>query len=134
MDSGEIRIFPGEIFDYLDTGKEFLEKLGALIGENHRLLTEAKHDSHESGLDRGHDEEDSKTSQSAGTEVDQEDDETDDQLDRSSPTGVEVMASGVDTRNVGGNVVDQLSIGMGVTSTSGERKSLVINRGDKSCA
>ena len=78
MNSGEIRIFPGEKFDYLDAGKEFLEKLGALIGENHRLLTEKELGSHEPGLDRGHDEEDSETSQSAGTEVDQEDDETDD--------------------------------------------------------
>ena len=78
MNSGEIRIFPGKKFDYLDAGKEFLEKLCALIGENHRLLTEKELGSHEPGLDRGHDEEDSETSQSAGTEVDQEDDETDD--------------------------------------------------------
>ena len=44
------------------------------------------------------------------------------------------MARDIDTRNVGGDVVDQLSIGVDVTSTSGECKSLVIDRGDKTSA
>ena len=97
MDLCEIRIFPGKEFDYLDTGKEFLEKFGALIGENHSLLAETKHETHEPGLHRYDDEEDGETGQSTWTQVDQEDDHTDDQLDWSGPTGVEEICSEVDT-------------------------------------
>ena len=74
MYSGKIRVLPREEFDDLDTGKELLEKFGALIGENHGLLAETKHEAHEPCLNRHHDDEDGETSQSTRAQVDQEDD------------------------------------------------------------
>ena len=44
------------------------------------------------------------------------------------------IGSEVDTRNISGDVVDQFSIGVDMSSTSGERKGLVVDRGDQSCA
>ena len=131
MDFGQVRILPGEEFDDLNAGKEFLEKLGTLIGKNHGLLAETKHEAHKPGLYRRHDDEDAETSQSTWAQVDQEDDQTDNQLDRGGPTHMEELASEVDARNVSGNVVDQFSIGVDVPSTSGERETLVIDRGDQ---
>lgn len=50
MDSCQVRVFPSEEFDDLDTGEEFLEKFGTLVGENHDLLAETEHEAHEPGL------------------------------------------------------------------------------------
>lgn len=47
---------------------------------------------------------------------------------------MEEIASEVNTRNVSGDVIDQFSVGVNVSSTSGERKSLVVDRGDQPCA
>ena len=104
--SGEVRVLPGKKFDCLDAGEELLEKFRTLIGENRCLLAGAEHESRESGLDRYHDEEDGKTGQSARAQVDQEDDHGDDHLDWSDPSQGEETTSEVDTRNVGGNIVD----------------------------
>ena len=70
----KIRIFPGEEFDYLDAGKELLEKFGTFVGEDHGLQAGMNHELHELGLDRHHDDEDSETSQSTRAQVGQEDD------------------------------------------------------------
>ena len=84
-------------------------------------------------MDRDHHEEDGETSQSARTQINQQDDQTDDQLDRSGPTHVEELSSKVDTGDVGGDVVDELSIGVDMTGTSGEGDGLVVNRSDHTC-
>lgn len=70
MEFGEIRVFPGENFDYLDVGEELLEKFGTLIGENNTLLAGTKHEACEPGLHRCHDEEDSEAGQGARAQVD----------------------------------------------------------------
>ena len=131
LDPGEIRVFTCEEFDYLDTRKEFLEQFGTLIGEDHRLPTEKKRETHEPGLYRYHKDKDGETSQSARAQVDQEDGQTDYQLDRSGPAHVEKLASEVDARDVSGDVVDRFSVGVDVASTSREGKSLVVDRGDQ---
>ena len=69
MEFGEVRIFPGKKLDCFDAGKEFLEKFGTLIGENHGLLTGTEHEPREPSLDRCHDEEDSEARQSTRTQV-----------------------------------------------------------------
>ena len=132
MYSVEVRVFPGKEFDDLDTGKEFLEKFGAFIGKNDSLLAETHQGAHEPSLHGHHDDEDGETSQSTGAQVDQEDDHTDDQLDWSGPTRVEKLGSKVNTRNVTGDVVDEFSIGVDVSSASGEGESLVVDGGDQS--
>ena len=121
-------------FHYLDTGKELLEKFGTLIGKNRSLLAKKEHEAHELDLYRRHNDEDSEAGQSTRAQVDQKDDQTDNQLDWSGPTHVKPLASEVDTRDVSGDVVDQFSVGVDVASTSGERKSLVVDRGDQSSA
>ena len=131
IDFGEIRIFPGEEFDDLDAGKELLEKLCAFIGENHGLLAEGEQVAHKLDLHGDHYEEDGETSQSARAQVDDKDGQTDEQLDRSGPAHVEELTSKVDTRDVGGDVVDELSVGVDMASTSGEGDSLVVDRGDQ---
>ena len=133
MDFCEIRIFPGEELDYLDTGKEFLEEFSTLVGEYHSPLAETKQDAHQPGLYGYDDEEDGETGESTGTQVDQKDDQTDDQLDRSGPGAVEEIASEVDTRNVSGDVVDQFSVGVNMSSASRESKGLVVDGGDQPC-
>lgn len=130
MELRKVRVFPSEEFDYLDTGKELLEKFCTLIRENRSLPAGTKKRAHEPGLYRCHDEEDSETSQGTRAQVVQEDDQTDNQLDRSCPAGVKKSASGVDTGNVGRDVIDQFAIGVDMPSTSGECKCLVVNRGD----
>ena len=127
-------MLPGEELDYLDTGKELLEKFGTLVGKNHRLLAEKKHEAYEPDLYWRHDEEDCETRQSTWAQVGQKDDQTDDQLGRSGPTHVKELTSKVDTRNVGGNVVNQFSTGVYMASTSGECESFVVDRGNQSCA
>ena len=134
MDFCKIRVLPGEEFDDLDAGKELLEKFGALIGENHSLPAEDKQVTHEPGLYWCYDKEDCETSQSAGAQVDQKDNQTDDQLDWSGPARVKELGSEVDTRNISGDVVNQFSVGVDMTSTSGEGNSLIVYRGDQSCA
>ena len=134
MDFGEIKILPGKKFDDLYAGKEFLKKFDALIGKHHSLLAGTKQEMYELGLYRYHDDEDSETGQSAWAQVDQEEGQTDEQLDWSSPGRVEILAGKVDTRDVGGDVVDEFSVGVDVPSTSGEPKSLVVDRGDQTCA
>ena len=134
MDFGEIRIFPGEELDDLDAGKELLEQFGTLVGKNHGFLAETKEEAHEFDLDRCNEEEDGETSQSTRAQVYQKDDQTDDQLDRSGPTHVEETGGEVDTRNVGGDVVNQFSVGVDMPGTSGESESLVVDCGDQSCA
>jgi len=42
------------------------------------------------------------------------------------------LSGEVDTRNIGRDVVDQFSIGVDMSSTSGERESLVVDCGDQS--
>jgi len=74
MDFSKVRILPGEEFDYLDTGKELLEKFGALVGKNHSLLAEMKHEACEPGLYWRHNEEDRKTRQSTRAQVGQKND------------------------------------------------------------
>ena len=134
IDPGKIRILPGEEFNDLDTGKKLLEKFGTLIGKNHSPLAEVKQEAHQLALYRCHDEEDGETSQSTRAQVDQEDDQANDQLDWCGPTHVKEVGSEVDTRNVSGDVIDQFSIGMNMASPSGESESLIVDRGDKSCA
>ena len=134
MDFGQIRVLPGEEFDDLDTGEELLEKFGTLIGKNHGLSTETEQETHKFGLYRYHNEEDGETGQSTRTQVDQEDDQTDDQLNWGGPGGMEELASEVDTRNVGRNMVDEFSVRVDMPSTSGKFESLVIDRGDQSSA
>jgi len=109
-----------------------MEKLGTLICENHGLPAEMKHTLHEFGLHRYYDYKHCETSQGTRTQVDQEDDQTDDQLDWSGPAHVEKTASVVDTRNVCGDVVDQFSIGVDMSCAGGERESFVVDRGDQS--
>ena len=46
---------------------------------------------------------------------------------------MEKLGSEVDTGNVSGNVVDEFSVGVDMPGTSGERESLVIDRGDQPC-
>ena len=133
-DFSKVWILPRKEFDYLDTREELLEKFGTLVGKNHSPLAEKKHEAHEPGLYRHHDEEDCKTRQSAWAQVDQKDDKTDDQLDWSGQTYMKELASKVDTRDVSGDVVDQLSTGVYMASTSGECESFVVDRGDQSCA
>jgi hypothetical protein len=130
----KVRSLPGKEFYYLDAGKELLEKFGAPIGKNHSLLAEKKREAQEPDLDRRHHEKNSETSQSARAQVDQKDDETNDQLDWSGPTRMKELTSEVDTRDVSGDVVDQFSAGVDMASTGGECKSLVVDRGDQSCA
>ena len=131
MNFGKVRIFPGEEFDYLNAGKELLKKFGTLVGRNRGFLAETKHEAYEYCLDRRCYNEDSKTSQSAWAQVDQEDDQTDNQLDWGSPAHVKEMAGGVDARNVSRDVVHQFSVGVDVPSASRERESLVVDRGDQ---
>ena len=133
MDFSKVRILPGEEFDYLDTGKELLEKFGTLVGKNHGLFAEKKHEAREPGLYWRHDEEDRKTCQSTWAQIGQKDDQTNDQLDWSDPTHVKGLASRVDTRDVSGNMVDQFPTGVDMASTSRECKSFVVDRGDQSC-
>ena len=116
LDPGEIRIFPGKEFDYLDTRKELLEQFGTLIGEDHRPPTEKKQETHEPGLYRYHKDKDGETGQSTRAQVDQEGGQTAYQLDRSGPVHVEELASEVDARDVSGNAVDQFSVGVDVAA------------------
>ena len=51
--------------------------------------------------------------------------------DRSGPAHVEELASEVDARDVGRNVVDQFSVGVDVASTSREGKGLVVDSSDQ---
>ena len=44
---------------------------------------------------------------------------------------MEELGSEVDTRNVSGDVVDQFPVGVDMPGTSGERESLVVDRGDQ---
>ena len=134
MEFGEVRVFPGKKLDRLDTGEEFLEKFGTLISENHGLLAGPEHEPRESRLDRCHDEEGGKTGQSTRTQVDQEDDHTNNQLDWSGPDRMEETRSKVNTRNVSGDVVDQFPIGVDIPSTSGEHDGLVVDRSNQSRA
>ena len=76
----QVRIFPGKKFDDFDTREEFLKEFGTPIGENHIFLAEAKYVTCSHGLEWGRDDEDSKTSQCTWTQINQEDDEADDQL------------------------------------------------------
>ena len=133
MESGEIRVLPGKIFDYLDAGEEFLEKFRTLVGENCCLLAGVEHESRESGLDRCHNKEDGETGQSTQAQVDQEDDHADHHLDRSGPDDVEETASRVNARNISGDVVDQFSVGVDMSSTCGECESLAVDRSDQTC-
>jgi len=133
-DFSKVGILPGEEFDYLDTGKELLEKFGTFVGKNHSLLAEKKHEAHEPDLYRRHDEEDCKTRQGAWAQVGQKDDQADDQLNWSGQTRVKELTSEVDTRDVSGDVVDQFPTGVDMASTSGERESFVVDCGDQSCA
>ena len=130
MDSVKVRVLPGEQFDYLDTRKELLQKFGAFVGENHGLLAEVEQETHGPDLEWDNYKEDSKTSQSAWAQIYQENDQAYYQLDWSGPAHVEELGSEVDTRNVCGDVIDQLSVGVDMTSASGEGKSLVIDRGN----
>ena len=43
---------------------------------------------------------------------------------------MEELGSEVDTRNIGGNVINQFSVGVNMTSTSGEGKSFVEDSGN----
>ena len=70
MYSVKIMILPGEKFDDLDTGKELLEKFGTLVGKNHDLLAETKHELYAFGLDRYDDSEDNQSSQSTWAQID----------------------------------------------------------------
>jgi hypothetical protein len=131
MDLSEIGVFPGEELYDLDAGKELLEEFRTLVGEDHGLLAEGEQETHEPDLDGDYDEEDREASQSAGAQVDEKDDQADDQLDRSGPAHVEELSSKVDTRDVGGDVVDELSVGVDMASTSGEGDGFVVDRGDQ---
>lgn len=131
MDLCQIGIFPGEELYNFDAGKEFLEKFRAFIGEDHSPLAEDEQVTHKPDLKGDYYEEDGETSQGARAQVDQKDDQTDDQLDWSGPTHMEELSSKVDTRDVGGDVVDDLSIGVDMASTSGECDGLVVDRGDQ---
>ena len=111
-----------------------MQKFDTLVGKNHGLLAEAQEETHSLGLERHNDEEDCKSNQSTWAQIDQEDDQADDELDWSGPAHVEELCGEVDARNVGGDVVNQLSVGMNVTGASGERKALVVDRGDQSPA
>ena len=132
VDLGKVRVFPGEEFDYLDAGKEFLQKFGTLIRKNHDLPAGTKHEAYEPSLDRHYSDEDGETCQSTRSQVDQENDQTDDQLYWGGPAHVEELASEVDPRNVCGDVVHQFSVGVDMASTSGEGEGLVVDRRDQS--
>jgi len=41
------------------------------------------------------------------------------------------LGSEVDTRNIGGDVVDQFPVGVDMPGTTRERESLVVDRGDQ---
>ena len=47
---------------------------------------------------------------------------------------MEELGSEVDAGDVGGDVIDQFSVGVNMPSTSGEGESLVVDRGDHSSA
>ena len=62
VDFIQVRSFPSEELDDPYTRQELLQKFRALIGEDHCLLTEAKHETHGPCLEWNYDEKDSKTS------------------------------------------------------------------------
>lgn len=113
------RNLPRKILDDLHPSEQLLQHLRPFIRPPHRLDPNLDQILHNPTLKRRNDHENRETSQRARSQIDNQLHEANGHLNRCSPEHVEETTAEVDAGDVGGDMVDETTVGEGGAGAGG---------------